>query len=154
MKTKQEVRPITKQQVKMIHTLKEAIGLKDSVYRGALHDAFGVTSSKELNETQACGVIDYFKQEAIKAGVWKTESDHDFSRFGNRPDHATPKQLKYISCLWDQVSRVEPDRRDAALRKFLMRQAGVADLRFLKRSSATKVISALKAMKTQAGSVH
>ncbi|EAT15347.1 regulatory protein GemA [Desulfuromonas acetoxidans] len=152
MRTKQEIRPITKQQVKMIHTLKEALGLNESIYRGTLYDAFGVTSSKELNETQACGVIDCFKKEAIKAGIW--EQEHDYSSFGNRPDHATPKQLKYICCLWNQVSRVQPDRRDAALRKFLMRQAGVADLRFLKRSSATKVISALKAMKTQAGSVH
>lgn len=150
MRTKQEIRPITKRQIKLIHILKSEIGFSDEIYRGALYEAFGVTTCKDLTESQAAGVIEYFEQEASRSGDRNKKTERYYSAFGQRPEHATPRQLKYINDLWNQVSRAKPDRREAALRKFLMRQAGVMDLRFLKRTAATKVISALKAMKQQA----
>lgn len=147
-----KIMSITAQQIKLIHALKSAIGMDDETYRGALHEAFGVRSSKILSKEDAEGVISYFEREAHSLGVWKkTESQDKYQSLGNRPEHATPAQLKYIDNLWDQVSRAEAEHKESALRKFLQRQAGVSDLRFLKRKDASKVITALKSMKRQGG---
>ena len=143
---------ITKQQIKMIHALKNTLGMDDETYRFSLWEAFGVTSSKDLNRDQADGVISYFEREATSAGLWGLgNSEGKHSKLDGRPDYATSKQLSYIESLWSKVSRVEPESRAKALRSFLQRQAGVSDLRFLKRTDAGKVITALKAMLKQLG---
>lgn len=142
--------PISKYQIKRIHTLKNALGMDDETYRSAMYETFGVTSSKDLDSAEAAGIIRYFEREAVAAGVWnRVDPEEKYKRLKGRPDHASPKQLAFIEDLWQQVSRVEPESRAKALRSFLQRQAGVSDLRFLKRVDAGKVITALKAMKQQ-----
>lgn len=146
--TKQE--PINNYQIKMIHTLKNALGWNDNFYRDCLFEAYGVTSSKQLDTAQASAVQRFLEKEAIEAGVWKRiDPQEKYRKLDGRPDHATVKQLAYIEQLWKQVSKVKPKNRANALRSFLQRQAGVSDLRFLKRADAGKVIEALKAMKRQ-----
>ncbi len=148
--TKQE--PINNYQIKMVHTLKNALGMDELTYRSSLFEAFGVYSSKDLTSSQAAGVISYFEREATSAGVWKKiDPKEKYRKLEGRPDYATVKQLTYIESLWKQVSRVKAKQRASALRSFLQRQAGVSDLRFLKRADTGKVINALKSMKHQAG---
>lgn len=144
--------PINNYQIKMIHTLKNALGMDELTYRSALFEAFGVYSSKDLTSSEAGEVISYFEREATDAGLWKKiDPKEKYRKLEGRPDYATVKQLAYIESLWKQVSRVKGKQRASALRSFLQRQAGVSDLRFLKRSDTGKVVTALKAMKHQTG---
>jgi len=134
---------ITKGQIRMIHVLKNAIGMKDPVYRGALYVAFGVRSSKDLTVEQAASVMRNFQQRAGQNGL-SQDKRFDFSR---REGFATKEQLLYINGLWKKVSRgPEGKGRDIALRNFILRVAKVSDLRFLTVGAAAKVINALKNM--------
>ncbi len=149
-RTKEE--PINKYQIKKIHTLKGVLAMADETYRAALFEAFGVTTSKDLNSAQAAGMIRYFEKEAISANAWtRVDPEEKYQKLKGRPDHASPKQLAFIEDLWRQVSRAKAEARAKALRSFLGRQVGVSDLRFLKSVDAGKVINALKSMKQQAG---
>ncbi|MDH3997593.1 MAG: regulatory protein GemA [Desulfuromonadales bacterium] len=151
MRTSPTEAPITKQQIKMIHTLKSAMKMAEETYRGALWEAFGVDSSKDLTISQAESVVRYFEAEAIKQGVWEQRSrERNHDALKNRPGYATPAQLSYIEGLWKIVSRADDaNERERRLRTFLMRQAKVHDLRFLKTADASKVICALQEMQKQ-----
>lgn len=141
---------ISPQQIKLIHTLKSAIGMDDDLYRCALYENFRVESSKDLTFVQAERVLGIFKKEAIAQGVWKEKAKSDqYRELKRRPGYATPAQLSYIDGLWKDVSRASDENRQNALRSFLMRQAGVSDLRFLTSEKAAAVLSALKHMKSR-----
>jgi hypothetical protein len=142
---------VTKQQIKKIHALKGAMGLDDDTYRGALYHAFGVDSSKELSFSEAEEVLRFFEREAVSMGVWEQRNkEQKRHALKNRSGYATPAQLGFIEALWSDVSRAEGARERAkALRNFLLRQAEVSDLRFLRAADANKVICALKGMKKQ-----
>lgn len=141
---------ITPPQVKLIHTLKAAIGMDDDHYRYALYEAFRVESCKELTFDQAEDLLRDFKKRAVSLGVWtgktKASSPRDFNP---RDGFASPSQLSYIEGLWEDVSRASEEDRRRALRGFLLRQVGVSDLRFLTADKATAVIHALKQMKAR-----
>ena len=143
--------PINRHQIKMIHTLKNALKMHENIYRFYLSRTFGVSSSKDLDCVQGQGFIEHLKDEAIAAGVWnRADPDEEkFKKLEGRYGFATPAQLAFIEDLWRQVSRAKPEARDKALRTFLQRKVGVSDLRFLRDSHAGKIITALQAMKKQ-----
>lgn len=140
---------ITPIQIKVIHTLKTALGLSDDLYRAALSRC-GVSTSKALSFSGAAELIDLFEQQAIAAGVWQKRN----SPAGDTPRRegfASPAQLALIDILWQQVSNAPEGERKAALRRFVTRQAKVSDPRFLRDCDAVKVICALRAMVRQKG---
>lgn len=59
-----------KNQIKIIHTLKGALGLDDDTYRATLA-GYGVQSSKDLKPAQAEALIRDLEAKAVAAGVWK-----------------------------------------------------------------------------------
>lgn len=144
--------PITQQQIKRLHTLKNALGMDDATYRAALDNAAGVTTSKDLTISQAAGLIDDWQSKAQKAGVWerRTPRPKKFDDLDSRRGvvaMATPPQMRMIEGIWSDVSRAtDPEARKTALRHFINRVAKVSDLRFLDRDGATAVINALVAM--------
>jgi len=141
---------ITPSQVKLIHTLKTAIGMDDDHYRCALYEGFRVESCKELTLDQAEDLLRDFKTRAVSLGVWTGKSRTKRTKdLRPRDGFASPSQLSYIEGLWEDVSRVTEENRRRALRGFLMRQAGVSDLRFLTADKANAVICALKQMKAR-----
>jgi hypothetical protein len=152
MQTKREME-IAPEQIKIIHTLKTKLGLSEESYRGALFEAFGVDSCKDLTQSQAQEVLKAFECSAIEQGVWAQKTrEEKFKALRNRPDFATPEQLGFIETLWRGVTRAEGEQAQRkALRAFLKRQSGASDLRFLRRKEASKVITALRAMRRQQG---
>ncbi len=142
---------ITKNQIKMIHTLKSALCLDDPTYREILSERFQVESSKEFTISQAEELIRALRERAVLSGVWESRPDQrkKFDEWEHRTGGmATPQQLRKIEVMWRDVSRIdEPEGRKKALRSFLERVAKVSDLRFLDFHGAGKMINALHSMK-------
>lgn len=150
---KKAAKPIAASQIRRIHTIIHALRIDDDTYRAALAERFGVTTCKDLSFDQAQAFIREFEERARKAA---TESHPEaaptekqrFSDLDNRPDMASGAQLRKIEAMWQEVSIITNQAaRNRALRRFVHRVAGVADLRFLDREGASKVINALNAMK-------
>jgi hypothetical protein len=135
---------ITPAQIKKLHALKSVLELDDAAYRVALATC-GVETSKALSFSGAAELIDDLERKAVSAGRWEKRPRP--ATENRREGFASPAQLALIESLWAEVSTA-PDRK-TALRHFVTRQAKVSDLRFLRDCDASKVICALKAMRTQ-----
>ncbi len=65
--------------IKRIHTLKKQLGWSDDIYRAALEGSYGVTSCKELTESQKLAFIDAMRaelpQRASVRQIWKIKTD-------------------------------------------------------------------------------
>lgn len=61
----------TGRQIKLIHTVKSALGLSDDDYRAVLA-GYGVSSSKDLSTWHAAKMLQDLETKAAAAGVWKT----------------------------------------------------------------------------------
>jgi len=57
-------------QIKLIHTLKGALGFDDDTYRAILA-GYGVASSTRLNSLQAARLVKDLEEKALASGVWK-----------------------------------------------------------------------------------
>jgi hypothetical protein len=97
---------------------------------------------------QAEQLIDELEAIAIQMGVWKKSAfKQKHEALDGRPGFANVAQLDLIEGTWAKVSRMEtPELRAKALRGFILKVAGVSDLRFLNKSGAGKVIIALRSM--------
>jgi len=132
---------IDKNQIKIIHTLKNMLGMDDDTYRAMLAGNYKVDSCKDLSYMQAKSLIIRLSGDAKSVGSWK--SSNSVKRVGM----ATAKQIAMIEGMWKEVSRASNyvDRKKA-LRSFLERIVGVSDVRFLESLQVKKVVEALKAM--------
>jgi hypothetical protein len=142
-------RQITKQQIKLIHTLKSKLKLSDEEYRLRLSD-YWVNTSKNLSYDEAEDFITKLKKEAIEKGVWTNRFNRSsrFNELAGREGMATPAQLRMIEAMWKKVSYThDPAKRQSALRKILFRIAKVEDLRFLRSKDVSKIVNAFKNMR-------
>lgn len=159
-------KPITLAQVKRIHVVKHLLGISDGDYRSCLETRFGVTSSKDLTLLQAKSFIGDLDQLALKLQGERHHAEYEkaihkaeepeaqkpkrFDNLDNRPGMASGAQLRKISAMWSDISIIpDYDARGRALRRFILRTANVADMRFLTMEDAGKVIEALKAMQNR-----
>jgi len=157
---KKTAKPITPAQIRRIHTIKHYLGLADENYRACLDSRFGVTTCKELTVQQATSFISELEKLALEteeerfdaeqvAARQKSEAERPkrFDSLDNRPGFATAPQLRKIEAMWQDISIIpDHDARGRALRKFIKRVTGVADMRFLDGEGAGKVINAMVAM--------
>jgi hypothetical protein len=141
-------KPITKDQIKMIHTLINTIGISEADYRKTLRINFNMESSALLTFEQAAGFIDALKEKAVEEGVWTMyASAEKFEDLGYRIGMATPAQLRKIEAMWQDISTAKgPDGRKASLRTFLFHRFHVSDLRFIGHDQVTGILNALKRM--------
>lgn len=138
---------ITPAQNRKIHTLKRALAWDDATYQAALKGQVGVETSKGLPIQQAKKVIGHLEELAVRAGVWTRQGRRFDHLDGRSVDMATPKQLRLIEVMWGQVSRATTNAaREKALRAFVKRITKAADLRFLRKHQAEKVVKALEKM--------
>lgn len=140
---------VDREQLKKIHTLKNAMKMPDDYYRKLIFiNYYPATSSKSLSFEEAVSFISHLEKMAVERGVWKKhEGKQAFERLGYRKEMASPPQLRMISAIWKEVSTFDEDKkRVAGLRTFLLGRFKVSDLRFLDRRAAGKVIAALKGM--------
>jgi len=135
-------------QIKKIHALVSALKINDDHYRDNLWNRFNTRSSKGLAYFQADQLIDELEAIAVPMGVWKKSAfKQKHEALDGRPGFANVAQLGLIEGTWARVSRMEtPELRAKALRGFILKVAGVSDLRFLNKSGAGKVIIALRSM--------
>jgi hypothetical protein len=135
-------------QIKKIHALVTALGFDDDLYRAILLNRFNTRSSKELANFQAGQLIEELEKQAVQKGVWKKSAfKKRYEALAGRPGFASGAQLDLIESTWTKVSRMEtPELNVKALRGFILKVAGVSDLRFLNKSGAGKVIIALRSM--------
>lgn len=148
----QTIKPIMLAQIKRIHTIIHVLQIDDDTYRAALSERFNVASCKDLSINQAQAFIKELENISIaveRDNHYPAEKQPErFSELDNRPGMASPQQLRKIEAMWQDVSVVsEQNARGRALRQFVQRVAGVADMRFLDSEGAGKIINALNAMK-------
>lgn len=157
-------KPISQAQVKRIHTIVHILKISDDNYRAALDSRFNVTTCKDLTLHQAHSFIDELEKLASQVPVERNQAHREeakreaepekpkrFDNLDNRPGMASAPQLRKIEAMWQDISIIpEPDARNRALRHFIKRITGVADMRFLDNQGAGKIINALNAMQKQA----
>ena len=165
-RTAATAKPITAAQIKRIHTIVHLLSISDDNYRACLDSRFGVTTSKSLSVHQAHSFITELEKFALDsqnerdkaertAARQKMEDERPkrFDNLDNRPGMANGSQLRKIEAMWQDISFIpEAEPRGRALRHFIKRIAGVADLRFLDSQAVGKVINALNAIQKQSGS--
>lgn len=135
-------------QIRKIHTLKNILGLEDDLYRDMLM-SFGVQSSTRLTFTEATVLIDIFEEKAERLNLWtiRQKKYRDLKRDSNM---ATGRQLGMIEGLWREICYVDnSDFAKKSLRKFLQNKFGIADVTFLTKNKAIKVIQAILNIKNK-----
>lgn len=157
---KQKSKPITAAQIRRIHTILHVLGISDENYRAALESQFGVTTCKDLTMLEAKSFLDELDKQALKtdreryqakmnkaAEEFAGKQPKRFDDLDNRPGMASAAQLRKIEATWQEISIIpEVEPRARALRRFIQRITGVADIRFLDAEMAGKVINAMNAM--------
>lgn len=100
-------RPITKPQIKKIHTLVKLVGLDDDMYRALLF-RFDVDSSTELTREKAVWVIETLQGFLKEFGESTQIPTSDTSLiYFKRRGKITDTQIDYILGLWNKLSNRE-----------------------------------------------
>jgi len=134
-------------QIKKIHTLKNVLRLDDDLYLDMLM-SFGVQSSKNLTTTEAGIFLEILEEKAVLTNKWEVRNKkYEELKFRDE-DMATPAQLRMIEAMWREVCYVDsPEFAKQSLRKFIQNKFKIADIKFLTKKKAVKVIRAISAMK-------
>ncbi|KGJ20714.1 regulatory protein GemA [Paracoccus sanguinis] len=131
---------INRKQLALIHVARGKLKLSDDVYRTALAQVAGVTSSAELDQdgfTAMMGLFEYL-------GFRPTQPQGE--NYGARQGMASFAQIELIRSLWREYTRGVYEG-EAQLSKWLERCFKVSSLRFLTAEDGRKAITALKSMK-------
>ncbi len=134
---------INRKQLTLIHVARRKLELSDEVYRTALAQVAGVTSSAELDQDGFDAMMGLFEY----MGFCPTQAQGQ--NFGKREGMASFAQIELIRALWREYTRRRYDG-EAELNKWLERCFKVSSLRFLSIGDGRKAITALKAMKARA----
>lgn len=138
--------------IQKIKYLEKLLNIDKSTHEEMLMMGYGVSSCKDLNDSQLFAFFKLLEKDGVDAGVWKAHKKsfniHKYNELEGRDGMASPKQLRFIEGLWSDVStQTDDDKRAQALTKMLQRIAGVADMRFVSSAGASKMIKALQSMK-------
>jgi len=134
-------------QIKKIHTLKNVLQLDDDLYVDMLM-SFGVQSSKNLTTIEAGIFLEILEEKAVLTTKWEVRNKKYEELKSRDEDMATPAQLRMIEAIWREVCYIDtPDFAKQSLRKFIQNKFKIADIKFLTKKKAVKVIRAISAMK-------
>ncbi|MDK3075960.1 regulatory protein GemA [Sedimentitalea sp. JM2-8] len=134
--------PITRNQQKLIFVARSRLRLTEAQYRAALVEIGGVSSVTELDIEGFEALMGVFEYLGFAPATPKGRS------FGDRPGMATIGQIELIRALWQEYTRGKAG--EDALGKWLEHYWQVSSLRFLRKETAPRIITALKAMKARA----
>lgn len=137
-------REVTPNQLKVLGMARKATDVSDRVYYEALQLYGGVNSGADLDSRGRVMMMLLLEHEGFQAPGMK-DADPGLA---SRPGFASAAQVRLIETLWREWSG---GADDAALNAWLERYYRVSALRFLPAVSASKAITALKAMKARAG---
>ncbi|HNW35280.1 MAG TPA: DUF1018 domain-containing protein [Candidatus Ozemobacteraceae bacterium] len=141
----------SKEQIKTIHVLINALRIEDDVYRGLL-EGYGVASSKDLSFDKAAALISRLATDAQSAGVWTPkQGPKRYEHLDARSEEwASPAQLRLIEGLWNDVSYMSTQgERRLALRRFVEKRFGFSALEFIPAKSVRKIVQTFEAMKAE-----
>lgn len=134
-------------QIKKIHTLKNVLHLDDDLYLDMLM-SFGVQSSKDLTNTEAGIFLEILEEKAVLINKWEVRNKKYEELKSRDEDMATPAQLRMIEAMWREVCYIDSTEfAKQSLRKFIQNKFKIADIKFLTKKKAVKVIRAISAMK-------
>lgn len=134
-------------QIKKIHTLKNVLRLDDDLYVDMLM-SFGVQSSKDLTTTEAGIFLEILEEKAVLTNKWEVRNKKYEELSARDTDMATPAQLRMIEAIWREVCYIDSNEfAKQSLRKFIQNKFKIADIKFLTKKKAVKVIRAISAMK-------
>lgn len=134
--------PISRNQTALLHVAKSKLRLSEEIYRTALVQVAGVTSSTELDADGFSAMMGLFEHMGFRP------LDRRGPAYGDRPGMASFAQIELIRALWAEYTRGRAGEDE--LTKWLLHSFRLSSLRFLTATAAPKVITALKAMKTRA----
>ncbi len=127
---------MNRQQLALIHVAAKDRGLSDDAYRSALAQIGGVTSAKDLDAEGFTAMMGYFEYIGFAPIAAKGPN------YGAREGMASFAQMELIRSLWSEITR-RSYADEAAFNKWLLSKFKVSALRFLKKDTAPKVITAL-----------
>ena len=131
--------------IKTIHTARNRTGIGDEAYRAILAGCAGVDSSREITtKAQYDAVMSAFR----KLGFRPRPKTTIVPQGRRAPGKVTARQEYYIRGLWSLASR---SKDEAGLRSFVRRITGAADVSWLSKADASKVILALRDLAVKAG---
>lgn len=134
-------------QIKKIHTLKNVLRIDNDLYVDMLM-SFGVQTSKDLTTTEAGIFLEILEEKAVLTNKWEVRNKKYEELSARDEDMATPAQLRMIEAIWREVCYIDsPDFAKQSLRKFIQNKFKIADIKFLTKKKAVKVIRAISAMK-------
>ncbi len=133
---------ITRKQMKLVYVAKTKTRLTEEQYRAALVQIGGVASLTELDTDGFEALMGFFEYLGFAPAEPKGQS------CGMRPGMATIGQIEFIRNLWSEYMRNEAGEDE--LNKWLERCWKISSLRFLRKETAPRVITALKSMKARA----
>ena len=148
---------ISPRQIKIIHTLKGALGMDRDSYEALLQQVAKddrVTSSKALTWRQAEELIDELQTKKGTPSP-KGKRPLPFADLDGRPGMANGAQCRLMAATWSEVSRAEnAEAKSKALDKFIKRIVGVESIRFVKAFQVEKVMKAITTMKQSKEADH
>ena len=127
---------LNRPQLALIHLAAKDRGLTDDQYRSALAQIGGVTSSTDLDREGFDAMMGYF------AYIGFTPIEAKGPNYGAREGMASFAQMELIRSLWSEITRRSYAGEDE-FNKWLLAKFKVSALRFLKKDTAQKVITAL-----------
>ena len=127
---------VSRSQLALIHLAAKDRGLTDDQYRSALAQIGGVTSAKDLDAEGFTAMMGYFEYIGFAPIAAKGPN------YGPRDGMASFAQMELIRSLWSEITRRTYAGEDE-FNKWLLGKFKVSALRFLKKDTAQKVITAL-----------
>jgi hypothetical protein len=127
---------MNRQHLALIHIAAKDRGLTDDEYRSALAQIGGVTTAKDLDADGFDAMMGFF----VYLGFAPTAAKGP--NYGPRDGMASFAQMELIRNLWSEITRRSYAGEDE-FNKWLLAKFKVSALRFLKKDTAQKVITAL-----------
>lgn len=136
-------REVTPAQVRLVHAAYRQMEWTEQHFLQVLQEFGGVITPADLDHRGFDLVMFNFETLGFKRDGLLTAKP----AYGDRPGYASGQQIRLIRTLWAEWSGADDEK---ALNAWLERFHQVSTLRFLTAPGASKVITALKAMKRRA----
>ncbi|WP_457650343.1 regulatory protein GemA [Profundibacter sp.] len=137
----QNSKPISRKQNALLWVAKSKLGLSEAEFRAAMAQIAGVSSTKELDVPGFEAMMGFFEYLGFTPLTAKGKN------YGSRAGMASFAQIELIRNLWLEYTGNRSD--EAGLNKWLESKWKVSSLRFVTKSKAQRIITALKAMKAR-----
>ncbi len=141
--------PLSPALITRIKMLQKQAGIGEDDYR-ALLLGYGVTSCKELMQTDARLLIGFLERVATPVKSVVTVRKMKYDDLGHRQDMATPRQLRMLEAMWKDVSyQTTVAKCHEAWLVFLKNKFDRISPEHIERELVQRIVKTLQAMKYQ-----